>query len=270
MHRDSGSERFVGSSHSGPAVKMFRMLSIVAALLLMVSSVTHANGWADARQLVLVRIQDWDTNHGTLQTFTRTEQGWQAARPPTAVTIGRQGAAWGAGLHTRQPGTHKREGDGRSPAGVFRIGDAFGYAASARTGLRYTAMTESDYCIDVERSPLYNRIVDERVVGRAAIEGSTEPMRRDIHANGDHRYKLGFIVEHNGKRSAGLGSCIFAHIWKEPGAPTAGCTAMEEEVLVDLVAWLDATKHPIFVLLPEQEYERLRAAWNLPIVDMAR
>lgn len=249
---------------------MSHMLRIVVALLSIVSSVVYAQEWAHSEQLVLVRIADWDANQGTLQAFTKTAQRWQAAAQAVPVTIGREGAAWGEGLHETQAGPRKKECDGRSPAGVFRIGDAFGYERTARTGLRYRPMTASDYCIDVEQSPFYNRIVDERVVGRSAIEGSTEPMRRDIHAEGDLRYKLGFIVEHNSARRAGLGSCIFAHVWKEPGAPTAGCTAMEADTLTALIEWLDAAKRPIFVLLPEHEYERVRADWKLPAVDPAR
>lgn len=220
--------------------------------------------WSDARQLVLVTTSEWNANDGLLRTFSMTKDGWQPAAPPVRVTIGREGAAWGIGLHPDQAGPRKQEGDGRSPAGVFRIGDAFGYAASTRTQLRYVAMTASDYCIDVAGSPLYNQIVDARIVGKHAIEGSTEPMRRDIHVEGDHRYKLGFVIEHNAARAAGKGSCIFAHIWKAPGVPTAGCTAMEEEALGELLEWLDSARNPIFVLLPEQEYERVRAEWRLP------
>ena len=80
----------------------------------------------------------------------------------------------------------------------FASATAFGYAASERTALSYKGMRESDYCIDVSGSPLYNRIVDARAVGRGCRSaGSTEPMRRDIHADGDIRYKLGFVIEHN-------------------------------------------------------------------------
>lgn len=221
--------------------------------------------WSDARQLVLVTTANWDANEGELRTFTRTAQGWQLAAPAFAITIGRAGSAWGIGLHpASDAGPQKKEGDGRSPAGVFRIGDAFGYASSADTALPYKAMTDADYCIDVSASPLYNRIVDKRVVGEKAIEGSTEPMRRDIHVNGDHRYKLGFVIEHNSEGLAARGSCIFAHIWKEPGAPTAGCTAMDESAMQRLLAWLDPKQQPVFVLLPIAEYERLRSVWGMP------
>ena len=169
--------------------------------------------WRDARQLVLVTTSGWDADHGVLTAFELDHDQWRQVQPPTPVAVGRAGSAWGVGLHPQQPaGPIKKEGDGRSPAGVFRIGEAFGYAASERTALSYKGMRESDYCIDVSGSPLYNRIVDARAVGQAAISGSTEPMRRDIHADGDIRYKLGFVIEHNTQGAPQAGSCIFAHL----------------------------------------------------------
>ncbi|MPZ20191.1 MAG: hypothetical protein GEV06_20080 [Luteitalea sp.] len=220
--------------------------------------------WKGARQLVLVTTADWDADHGVMRTFVRTKRGWQAAAAAVPVTIGRSGSAWGAGLHPDRPGPVKREGDGRSPAGVFRIGEAFGYADSARTALPYAPMHASHYCMDVTASPLYNRIVDAREVGEAAIAGSTEPMRRDLHVDGDQLYKHGFVIEHNADARAGAGSCIFAHLWRTAGAPTVGCTAMAEPAMLDLLAWLRPEEHPIFVLLPEREYTRLQAEWQLP------
>jgi L,D-peptidoglycan transpeptidase YkuD (ErfK/YbiS/YcfS/YnhG family) len=239
------------------------------AILLLVAAVSplaRASDlpWSGARQLVLVTTADWDASEGTLRTFARTAAGWEETGAAVPVVIGRAGSAWGIGLHPAQPGPQKREGDGRSPAGVFRIGTAFGYADAASTGLPYTAMDAYDWCIDVGSSPLYNRIVDAREVGEDAIAGSTEPMRRDLHVNGDRRYELGFVIEHNPANGPDAGSCIFAHVWKAPDAPTAGCTAMTEPAIGRLLAWLRADADPVFVLLPGPEYERLREAWRLP------
>jgi len=225
-----------------------------------------AQAWSSSQQLVLVTTADWDANQATLQTFDRAADGWRPVMPATAVTVGRSGLAWGTGLHPAQPGPVKREGDGRAPAGVFRIGTAFGYGASGATALPYQAMQASDYCIDVNASPLYNRIVDANVVGQAAIEGSTEPMRRDIHAGGDQRYQLGFVIEHNAANVPAAGSCIFAHVWKMPGEPTAGCTAMDAAVMTQLLGWLRPDRQPVFVLLPQAQYARLRATWGLPVI----
>jgi len=219
--------------------------------------------WHDARQLVLVTTAGWDADRGTLRLYERPERAAWREVDTFPVTIGRSGSAWGIGLHPDQPGPRKREGDGRSPAGAFAIGSAFGYAASANTALAYAPMDRDDWCIDVDASPLYNRIVNARDVGAAAVAGSTEPMRRDLHADGDTRYALGFVIEHNPRGEHGAGSCIFAHLWREAGT-TAGCTAMAEDAMKRLLARLRSDAKPVFVLLPWPEYRRLQMAWQLP------
>lgn len=219
-----------------------------------------------AQQVVVVVTPDWNASAGTLRTFARDADGrWQAAGLETEVSVGREGSAWGTGLHLpRSDGPVKREGDGRAPAGVFALGPAFGYAATTDTAMPYQAMDEHDYCIDVADSPHYNRIVDVREVGAAAIEGTTEPMRRDLHLDGDPRYELGLVIQHNPARRAGGGSCIFAHLWLAPGGATAGCTAMEESAMRALLAWLQPAATPRFVLLPRQQYAALQRDWDLP------
>ncbi|HEY0660718.1 MAG TPA: hypothetical protein VGD21_05295 [Lysobacter sp.] len=250
--------------------RSFRIVLLMSFLLALVacagrSTRTDAAPWSNAQQLVLVTTTGWDADSGQLRRFERTADGWQPVGDAAAVTVGRAGSAWGLGLHPSQSsGPQKREGDGRAPAGMFRIGTAFGYPDTAQTALPYQAMTASDFCIDVATSPLYNRIVDAKQVGEAAVAGSTEPMRRDLHAGGDQRYKLGFVIEHNVEQRAGTGSCIFAHLWKAPGEATAGCTAMAEPVMQQLLAWLRPEQKPVFVLLPESEYRRLQHDWDLP------
>lgn len=224
-----------------------------------------AKPWADAHQLVLVVTPDWNADHGTLRTFTRTADGWHAEQAAAAVTIGKTGAAWGLGLNPAQHGGPlKHEGDGRSPAGVFRIGEAFGYAATAATALPYRALSATDYCVDVSGATHYNRIVDEKVVGAAAVKGSTEPMRRDLHFHGDQHYRLGFVIDQNPQDKPQGGSCIFAHLWDSPTDATVGCTAMPAALMQSLLAWLQPKENPVFVLLPHAEYLRLRAVWKLP------
>lgn len=223
--------------------------------------------WRDARQLVLVTSAGWDADHGKLQRYERgaDDGAWREVGRPVPVMLGRNGSAWGLGLHPAQAdGPGKREGDGRAPAGAFALGTAFGYDDDAATALPYRAMDIDDWCVDVDGSPLYNRIVNARDVGEAGVEGSTEPMRRDLHEGGDVRYRLGFVIEHNPDAASGAGSCIFAHLWRQPGEATAGCTAMDASAMQDLLGWLDPAAGPVFVLLPEAERTRLASAWRLP------
>jgi len=217
-----------------------------------------------AQQLVLVITSDWNANQGALSTYTRVDGRWQVRDRALPVSIGREGSAWGTGLHSLQAGLQKREGDGRSPAGMFAIEKAFGYAPTFESALGYLGMSAADYCIDVSDSVHYNKIVSERVAGRSVIERSTEPMRRDIHANGDRRYEWGFVIGHNPNALPNGGSCIFGHVWGAPGQTTAGCTAMSESTMRELIRWLRADAQPIFVLLPQAEYVRLRREWQLP------
>jgi len=221
---------------------------------------------ADSRQLVFIVVPDWDAPRGTLATFERDAAGgWRRRAASHPVTVGRNGSAWGRGLHPPpDDGPQKREGDGRSPAGIFGIGPAFGAADTYETGLVYRPLTADDWCIDVADSPLYNRIVNAWEVGAAAVAGSTEPMRRDLHLGGDRSYELGFVIGHNAAGHAGAGSCIFAHLLGDPPAPTAGCTAMTRPQLQALLRWLDAAARPRFVLLPAAEAAARAAAWGLP------
>jgi len=220
----------------------------------------------ESRQVVFVVTPDWTATGGMLSCFERDAGGaWTQHGASHAVMVGRRGCGWGRGLQPPvEDGPQKREGDGRSPAGVFTIGPAFGAAATCETGLEYRPLTGDDWCIDVADSPLYNRIVSTREVGAAAVAGSTEPMRRDLHLDGDGAYALGFVIGHNCDCRPGAGSCIFAHLQGDPPGPTAGCTAMTEERLGALLRWLRADARPRFVLLPAAEAATRAAAWGLP------
>jgi L,D-peptidoglycan transpeptidase YkuD (ErfK/YbiS/YcfS/YnhG family) len=221
--------------------------------------------WRDARQLVLVVTEGWDATTGTLQRFEIRDGRWHAVAAAAPVSVGRNGAAWGLGLHPAQSeGPQKQEGDGRAPAGVFTLGEAFGYAAKADTAMPYRPMQATSYCIDVPDSPLYNRIIDTRTEGEAAAKGSTEPMRLDLHNKGDVRYREGLVIGHNPTATPRAGSCIFAHLWRTPGEPTAGCTAMATETMDSVLDWLRPDARPVFVLLPRAEYARLTRDWQLP------
>ena len=72
------------------------------------------------------------------------------------------------------------------------------------------------------------------------------------------------MIGHNPTATPRAGSCIFAHLWRTPGEPTAGCTAMAAETMDGMLAWLRPDARPVFVLLPRAEYERLAQDWRLP------
>jgi D-alanyl-D-alanine dipeptidase len=221
---------------------------------------------AVSQQMVVVTAADWKATNGWLRRFERNDQGWQVNGAPLRVVLGRSGLGWGRGEHPLpQAGPQKKEGDGRSPAGLFLLPYAFGYAASdsvREIKLPYVQCTASLECVDDTNSSYYNVIVDRRSVG-APDWSSSEKMRMS-----DDEYRLGIFVKHNSSPAQpGAGSCIFMHIWKGPDVPTSGCTAMSAGGMERLLGWLDAKAHPVLLQLPVSEYQRFQTAWHLPLLQ---
>ena len=219
---------------------------------------------ARSRQLVLVTTRGWDEVRGTLQRFARknSKAAWRPVGEKIPVVVGRNGLGWGAGLNAQTGGgPSKKEGDGKSPAGVFSLGPAFGYApASGASWLKvpYTPLADDTECVDDVNSRHYNLVVDRG--GVRDVDWKSSERMRAVEG-----YSWGVVVAHNADPPvAGRGSCIFLHIWAGPDKGTAGCTAMAQPNLEELLRWLDARKRPVLVQLPEGEYARLRAAWRLP------
>lgn len=221
----------------------------------------------DCRQLVVGIANDWDDSHATLTLYQRRAGGtWKADGPSWPARLGRDGLAWGRGLHMvpRDPGAGaKREGDMKAPAGMFEIGGVWGYEASVKRHRKmpYHRITTRDLWIEDPKSPHYNRHVVLPQEPRAEWEKKGQ-MRQN-----DHAHSLKVFIAHNADPDivAGAGSSIFFHIWRADGArATAGCTTMSEDHMRKLIAKLDPTKRPVYVLLPKADYQRLREAWRLP------
>jgi D-alanyl-D-alanine dipeptidase len=237
------------------------------ALLLLSMLATFTLDDTGARQLVVVETPDWAATKGTLTRFTREGTAWKQVGKPIAVVVGKGGLGWGVGLDPLEgrSGPEKVEGDGRAPAGVFRLTSLFGVEPAGPDGasLRYTQATEAWHCVDDITSYQYNHLVDATDMPPKLPWTTSEKLRRK-----DALYDIAVVVDHNhmaeGKPLPGKGSCIFLHVWRAPTKPTVGCTAMVKPEALALAAWLDAAKQPVLVQLPKSELSARRAAWKLP------
>jgi len=230
-----------------------------AAAWLILSAPALAQVPGDSTELLVVMTPDWSDLHGTAQRLERRGHSFHKVGQAFPVVVGRSGLAWGRGLPLSEPrpGPIKREGDGKSPAGLFALGSAFGYAPSAETALPYRWLSADIECPDDPSSSHYNQLVDDRQT--AKDWNSAERMRRN-----DELYSLGVFVNHNTPASAGAGSCIFLHVWRGPDDGTVGCTAMDSDHMRMLLRWLDPARRPVLLQLPQAEYRRFRLRWKLP------
>jgi len=226
-------------------------------------------------EMVVVTTSDWNASAATLQRYQREQpkKPWQAVGAPITVVVGKNGLGWGSGLlpiHSsllQASDPVKKEGDGKAPAGVFGLSKAFGYAPQEQTGWKmpYLNLTSSIQCVDDTNSKFYNTVVDASKVSPDWGSHENEQMRRS-----DDLYLWGILVDHNTNPPvAGRGSCIFMHIWRGPGQPTVGCTAMPQTDLETLIGWLDPERKPVLVQLPAAQYQKLQKQWHLPALTNA-
>jgi D-alanyl-D-alanine dipeptidase len=214
---------------------------------------------------VLVVAENWNANQARLSRFERSESRgiWHPVGEDVPVSLGRNGLAWGRGLHGERLSAAlvKTEGDGRAPAGAFSLPRAFiGPSEPVGPSPKFPVykVTPQTVCVDTVASKYYNQMFEENTVHKDW--NSEERMLRP-----DGLYRYGLFVDHNAPNTQpGAGSCIFMHLWRGPGSPTAGCTAMAEPSLLVILNWLDATRRPVLVQLPREELVRLAPAWGAP------
>ncbi|BAF72075.1 L,D-transpeptidase family protein [Sulfurovum sp. NBC37-1] len=212
----------------------------------------------ETEQLIVVTTKNWSTPNGMLQRYEKKGSVWQKVGKSVHVKIGRNGIGWGRGLHRipKDAKIIKKEGDGKAPAGIFELKQAFGYQPFD-VRYPYVVYKETDHCVDDVHSKYYNKIVDSTKI--KVDYKSKEHMKfpKDY-------YKYGIVVNHNhiDEKGAipGAGSCIFLHIKK---VPTAGCTVMNEREMKSLIKWLDAEKNPLLIQGTKNVVQRLGKNFKL-------
>lgn len=128
-------------------------------------------------------------------------------------TIGRTGM---------RPAASKREGDGASPMGTWRLWRVLYRADRVRpppSRLPLSPLRPEDGWCDAPDHPAYNRKISW------PFAASAEALWRD-----DHVYDYVGILSHNGAGVVpGAGSAIFLHLARPDWAPTEGCVAMARD-----------------------------------------
>lgn len=226
---------------------------ILASLILTVLQFAHAIAplpstsaklLSTSKQLLVVSTADWNAATGQLQRFKRDslKSAWHPVGKAIPVVLGKNGTAWGNEYRTVYPTRIKKEGDGKTPVGIYPIGKTFGFAEKSKT-MNYFPLTTTSICVDDANSIYYNQLIDS---SRAAkIDWHSGEKMREVP-----QYEIGAMILYNTPPAQNAGSCIFLHIWKNQNAGTAGCIAMEKTNLTEILNWLDAKQKPMIAVLP--------------------
>jgi L,D-peptidoglycan transpeptidase YkuD (ErfK/YbiS/YcfS/YnhG family) len=134
---------------------------------------------------------------------------------------------------------NKREGDGKTPTGIYRLGKLYTYEKQLSTLLENQQITADDKWIDDPDSDQYNTYV----------KGTTTAKSYENLLLHNDAYKYCMVIEYNTnpivKRK---GSAIFFHLAVKKSSYTAGCVAINEQDMKQLVNWLDPKRRPTIIM----------------------
>jgi len=193
------------------------------------SSLTQLAG--ESSQVLLVVGEESSGFTAMLYALDKIGNKWRSAFPPLQALIGGNGFA---------PPGDKKEGDVKTPSGVFALKRAFGYEVALNSRLPYRQTGEDDLWVDDVSSSDYNRWVRRGETSAASFE--------ELKLN-DNLYKYGIVIEYNTDPVVrGAGSAIFIHVRRGENMPTFGCVALSESDILKILGWLDPAGKPLAVM----------------------
>ncbi len=149
------------------------------------------------------------------------------------------GGLYAARLGWNGLSANRREGDGTTPAGTFRIHPTmYGNEPNPGVRFRYVRVRCGDWWNEDSRSPTYNTFQRVGCGRRPPFSTSSDGMWEDPVA-----YPFLAVVEFNMKPTVpGRGSGIFLHARK--AGPTNGCVSISKANLRFVLRWLRPAANP--------------------------
>ncbi len=239
---------------------MTRAISAAAVAVLLLAPEAQANYCPRvlhrATRLVIVTVPNMQTTNASVRTFERKSPAarWERRGGSEPAVVGAQGIGWGNPYVSlaKKDEPVKREGDQRTPAGIYRFGATFGFIASELPGHLLLAKAKQ-FCVHDVRSRHYGQIVERSVAGEKT---SGEDMAKFP------LYKRGIVIDYPARPQSQAGSCIFLHIWGGRGVGTAGCVALPEERVAYLQEWA-GSRNTAIAIVSEDTIERFKGCLPL-------
>jgi L,D-peptidoglycan transpeptidase YkuD (ErfK/YbiS/YcfS/YnhG family) len=175
-----------------------------------------------ATQLVTVEAATTRTTYASLRSWRRTGACWTAVGGPYPARLGWNGLS-----------ANRREGDGTTPVGTFRIhATMYGNEANPGVRFRYRRVRCGDWWDEDPTSPTYNSFQHVPCGRRPPFGVNSEGMWENPRA-----YPYLAVIEFNMRPVVpGRGSGIFLHA--ATGRATNGCVSLRRGHLRNVLRWL--------------------------------
>lgn len=140
----------------------------------------------------LIEVSKINGSKGILKMYKKENGIWNLLIE-TEASIGRNGIT-----------SNKKEGDGKTPEGIFKLGIAFGLHDLTNLNVKYIKLNENLYWIDDINSKYYNQMVD---ITKVKQDWKSAEHLIDYKV----QYEYAIKIKTNPKNIPGKGSAIFLH-----------------------------------------------------------
>ena len=172
-----------------------------------------------AEQLLIVACDGMEKSSAVVSMHRRDENGAWKEILRTPACVGRKGLC---------ADRDHREGCAQTPVGVYRFNKAFGIAPDPGCALGYIQVDENT-CWSGDPQRRYNKMVDLREVP------DLEMAHSERLAQMDPEYRYCLSISFNEEGIPGRGSAIFLHCAGEGKTGTAGCVAIPEDRMAEVM-----------------------------------
>ena len=185
-----------------------------------------------ATQFVTVVASRRASTQGALRLWVKRGGCWLQAAGPWTAWLGGNGTS-----------PAKREGDRRTPSGIFGfLPTMYGIQANPGVRYRYHRVVCGDWWVEDPASPYYNRFRHVRCGSRPPFRTTSEDMSRSPTA-----YRHLAVIAYNARPVVpGRGSGIFLHV--STGRPTLGCVSLPLPQLLATLRWLRPAAAPLIAI----------------------
>lgn len=196
------------------------MLALAGAPVANAIEPWFANSVGNATQVI--SVVGVGPSKAMMDVYQRGAGGWEAVAAGIPANIGANGMA-----------AETHDGNMATPMGIFTLDFAFGTAPNPGGGLQYVQITDNNHWWDGDvNSPTYNTM---QVCQKAQCPFNTDLASGTENLN-ISAYKHAVVMGVNKARVPGNGGAFFVHTTN--GSPTAGCVAIDDAKLVQIMQWL--------------------------------
>ena len=178
----------------------------------------------DAQQMLVVAAFSEDANDAWISLHEKQSDGSWHMLMTTPGFIGKNGLG------------KTKEGDGKTPTGVFHFNRAFGIADDPGCAIPYVKVDQDTYWSGDPREGFhYNELVSLKDLPGLDLEsGDSEHISEYIY-----HYQYCLNISYNEDCVPGLGSAIFLHCFGPARPFTGGCVSIPEECMKYVMQQVD-------------------------------